>query len=315
MSQNRPVVSVVITTYNYAQFLPTAVDSALSQTFGDLEVVIVNDGSTDNTDEVMSPYLADSRVKYIYQERSGQASAKNRGIENSTGAYVAFLDADDYWLPEKLERQMPLFGQRQETGVVFCNAKWVDADNNPITMPKLQKPRRGAVAEHLIVDNFIPFSSSIVKRECFDRHGAFDKGLEMAIDWDLWLRLSAYYAFDFVDSPLMVYRVGHSGQMSKKREKRQEQSDLVMERFLNANPGLISNGAISKARAYTYKNRCEYYQRINRIESMAFGFKSLAIDPLQLSVLLLMLRNFFPTSMVRFLKVIRTRMAGTCKER
>src|SRR5687767_5351505 len=104
-----PRVSVVLTCYNYARYLPEAVESVLSQTVDDFELIIVNDGSTDRTAEVAGRFLTDARVRYIYQENGGQAKAKNRGIREARGAFIAFLDADDVWSGDKLERQLPLF--------------------------------------------------------------------------------------------------------------------------------------------------------------------------------------------------------------
>src|SRR5262249_1079361 len=104
-----PAVSVVIATHNYARYLRAAVASALPQTFRDLEVMVVDDGSTDDTPAVTAPYLRDARVRYYRMERLGQPRAKNRGIQLAQAPLIAFLDADDVWLPTKLDRQMPLF--------------------------------------------------------------------------------------------------------------------------------------------------------------------------------------------------------------
>src|SRR3954470_16999186 len=105
----KPRVSVVMATYNYAHYLPGALDSALAQTAGDLEVIVVDDGSTDNTPDVVGPYLADARVRYVRTANQGQPAAENVGIRLSRAPFVAFLDADDLWLPHKLEKQLQLF--------------------------------------------------------------------------------------------------------------------------------------------------------------------------------------------------------------
>ena len=103
---DKPLVSVVIATYNMARFLPLALHSALSQSYGNIEVLVIDDGSRDDTQAVMAPFRSDRRTRYIFQQNGGQASAKNHGIREARGEYVAFLDADDLWVPDKLERQL-----------------------------------------------------------------------------------------------------------------------------------------------------------------------------------------------------------------
>lgn len=276
---SKPLVSVVISTYNYAEYLPTAVESVLNQTYKNLEIIIVNDGSTDNTDEVIAPYLKDERIKYIKQENVGQASAKNCGIRNSSGDYIAFLDADDYWREDKIEKQIDLFTADSSLGVVFTMAEWI-AEGQSIKV-KACRPHTGWVVNHLIIDNFVPFSSSLVKKECFKKVGLLDETLTMAIDWDIWLRISVNFKFDFVNEKLIVYRVGHPNQMSKKQEERQNQSDHVMNKFITNNPVLLTPRVLRQAMAYTYRNRGDYYQRIDKRKSLYFNMKSLLLNPFQ----------------------------------
>lgn len=290
---SKPLVSVVITTYNYAVYLPTAVESVLNQTNKNLEIIIVNDGSTDNTDKVIIPYLKDKRIKYIKQKNAGQAVAKNCGIRNSGGDYIAFLDADDYWMPEKLEKQMPLFTKDGELGIVYSKAKWIDSKNNVIKINynNIFKPRAGKVSDFLIVDNFIPFSSSMVKKECFKKVGLFDEKLEMAIDWDLWLRMSIYYKVSFVDEELITYRVGHPGQMSKNQEKRLKQAESIRSNFIKNNPNAITKKDLKKALAYRYKRIGDYYQNIDKEKSIHYNLKSLVLNPFQPIVYLRLIKT------------------------
>src|SRR5206468_13114174 len=123
-----PAVSVVIATHNYGRYLSSALDSALGQTFRDTEIVVVDDGSTDDTPAVVQPYLRDPRVAYHRTERQGQPRAKNLGISLSHAPLIAFLDADDIWLPAKLERQLPLFAADQEVAVVYSRRLMIDAE-------------------------------------------------------------------------------------------------------------------------------------------------------------------------------------------
>ena len=275
------MVSVIITCYNYGKYLPECIQSVLNQTYKNVEIVIVNDGSTDNTNDIMLPYLANNSVKYISQDNRGQANAKNVGIANSTGEYIAFLDADDLWLPDKLEKQLQCICN-DTIGVVYCRANYFDEDSNELnyemTSEYLQ-PQKGKVTEYLIFDNFIQFSSTIVKRECFKKFGCFDETLKMGIDWDLWLRMSTYYHFDYVNERLFYYRMGHSGQMSKNMDERHRCSDRIIEKFLVTYPNTVSNDLLKQSISYTRCNRGEYFRKFDMIKSMKFFIDAIKANP------------------------------------
>jgi glycosyltransferase involved in cell wall biosynthesis len=248
----------------------------LQQTYRNIEAIVVNDGSPDNTDEVMQPYLSDSRVVYIKQQNAGQAVAKNNGIAKATGEFIGFLDADDIWEPNKIERQLPLFA-RPEVGVVYCRVNYMDENGAPLPMEvrDLLAPRRGKITAHIFKDNLIPFCAAVVRRECFDRVGVMDTSFRMGIDWDLWLRMSVHYEFDYVDEPLLRYRVGHSGQMSKNFLVRYEDTMRIMRQFLDTNPGLLPAGLVSWSLAYSYCNRGYYFRSHDAWKSLGFYLKAI----------------------------------------
>lgn len=231
-----PSLTVVITCYNYGQYLPHALGSVLDQTCSDYEVVVVDDGSTDNTPEVMAQYAADGRIRYIRQDNAGQPKAKNRGIAESHGEFIAFLDADDIWMPTKLEKQLALFADPQ-VGVVYSRRKWINQDGLEISGNE-RTLRRGEILDHIFVDNFICFSSCVIRRSCLDEVGWFDEELPMGIDYDLWIRLAARYRFDYVDERLVKYRTGHAN-LSKNTMKRYDCAQKIMRKAL-ADP-LISS--------------------------------------------------------------------------
>lgn len=276
-TEEKPLVSVVITCFNYAQYLKTAIDSVLKQTYPVVEIIVVNDGSTDNTEVVMSEYLENTKIIYIKQENKGQASAKNAGIKRSSGEFVAFLDADDVWCNEKLQKQMMCF-ENQKTGVVYCRANYLDEHDNvfeyDMTSYYLQ-PRRGEVSSWLLYDNFVQFSSSVVRRECFDRFGYFDESLKMGIDWDLWLRISTAYQFDYVEDRLFYYRMGHSGQMSKNAAERQRCSDLIVKKFAGNYPLSVTRKDLRKSTAYTCCNRAAYYSGSDKKQSLLYYLRAI----------------------------------------
>ena len=201
----RPRTSVIIATYNAGDYLSVAIKSVLQQTTGDLELIVVDDGSTDGSTDCVHT-INDKRLRYVYQENAGQTKAKNRGIAEAVGEFVGFCDADDYWYPDKLEKQLPLFSVSSEVGVVFSLAQKIDESGSP-TDSEWAMPYRGRVLEQLFMHNFVPFGTSIVRRACLEKVGLFDNDLRMGIDWDLWLRIATHYNFDFVDEPTYAYRV------------------------------------------------------------------------------------------------------------
>jgi glycosyltransferase involved in cell wall biosynthesis len=223
-------VSVVVTCYNYGKYLSVALESLLEQSLKNMEIIIIDDGSSDNTSEVIKPYIEDSRIRYIYQSNAGQPRAKNRGVKESSGEFIAFLDADDIWLPTKLEKQLTLFADPQ-VGVVYSRRKWINQDGAEISGNE-RTLRRGDILDHIFIDNFICFSSSVVRRSCLEDVGYFDENLPMGIDYDLWIRLAARYRFDYVDEPLVKYRTGHAN-LSKNTLKRYECAQKIMNKALD----------------------------------------------------------------------------------
>ena len=293
MNSSTPAVSVVITCYNYGAYVASCLNSVYSQSYKNYEIIIVNDGSTDNSEEQIKPYLKNGSIKYIKQENKGQANAKNKGIQESSGAYIAFLDADDLWAPEKLEKQIPLF-QNQKAGVVYSGQKFIDHEGKIIPGPPFRKTlirKSGKITEALFMDNFVPFSSAVVRKKCFTDFGGFDESLSMGIDWDLWLRISTGYSFEYVDEPLLIYRIGHPGQMSKNETKRHECSDRIMSKFLEEHPHEISKQLLNDAMSFTYCNRAIYYSPRDLSLSNQYYKQSISLKPLQKAAYIGIIKN------------------------
>lgn len=281
MINKNPTVSAIIPTYNYANYLPEAIESVLKQTFMDIEVIVVDDGSTDNTPQIVKKYLTNPLVHYIRKKNGGQASAKNRGIIESKGKFIAFLDADDIWFPRKLEKQMPLFSD-PKVGVVYSKRILIDEQGRekPFEHPKLY---RGNVLNQIFINNFVCFSSSIIRTECFKKYGNFDESLPMAIDYDLWLRIGVNYHFDNVNEPLVKYRFGHS-HMSVNKEKRFECAWRVMNAFLQ-NPSLKRHlywWVPLYAKAHIYGNMGNYYLSKKKWPALKYFVTSLRYNPFYL---------------------------------
>ena len=228
-----PRVSIVMAAKNYARFLPMAVESVRAQTFADWELLIIDDGSRDDTPQAVRPFLTDPRVRYVRSDSLGQSRAKNLGIGLSRGEFVAFLDADDAWLPTKLEKQLARF--IPSVGVIYSRRLLMDEDGR-VAKPQAASAtdestrRRTEVAPpSMFVQNFVCFSSAVVRREVFARVGAFNPEWDLSIDYDLWLRVGTHYEFACVDEPLVLYRTGH-GNLSKKLADRVATAMAIMHR-------------------------------------------------------------------------------------
>src|SRR5687767_7774377 len=224
-----PAVSVVMAAKNYARFLPEAVESVFAQTFTDWELVVIDDGSSDHTPQAVRPFLADRRVRYFRSDTLGQPRAKNLGIAFSRAKLVAFLDADDAWEKTKLEKQLAVFDANPSVGVVFCKRSLMDEAGNRVPTKSGQNPPRGFAFGQMFTQNFVCFSSVVVKRDVFSHVGAFDPQWDLSIDYDLWLRVAKFYPFDFVDEELVRYRTGH-GNLSKKLRDRVDTAMSIMHR-------------------------------------------------------------------------------------
>jgi|SRR5215471_15712208 len=215
--QSAPLVSVVIPTYNNARFLPEALDSLLGQTFRDFELIVVDDGSTDDTLEVLKPYR--HLIRYLRKENGGPASARNLGIRHATGDLIAFQDADDIWLPDKLRLQIDYLREHSEIGVVFSDVTFFGAERRETCCVKQRfSPKAGMTFENLFHDHFVGMSTVVVRGSCLDEVGLFDESLIGAEDYNLYLRLAKKFQFGFLDEPLIKKRL-HDDNLSNNLEQ------------------------------------------------------------------------------------------------
>lgn len=206
-------VSVIIPAYNAMQFLPNTIESVLQQTFGDYEVVIVDDGSMDEIAKWV-PQIQDSRVKFFSQVNQGPAAARNLGLTKAQGEYIAFLDADDVWEPTKLEKQVQVLDQYPDVGLVYSWVGSIDSQGN-VCHKVLNYSFEGDVWEKLIEHNIIECGSTpMLRHSCFETVGMFDPNVKYAQDWDMWLRTALKYPFKVIPQTLVYYR-NHPSNRSK----------------------------------------------------------------------------------------------------
>jgi glycosyltransferase involved in cell wall biosynthesis len=200
-----PIVSVIIPTYNRAPLLERSIQSVLNQTYQDLEIIIVDDASADATREVVGMFK-DRRIKYLRHEKNrGEAAARNTGIAHATGKYIASHDSDDEWVPEKLAKQMLVFqGSSEAVGVVYTGFWRAEGGMRRYFPSSRVKKTDGDIHEEILKGNFVGTPTTLVKRECFEKAGYFDEKLSHLVDWEMWIRISAYYQFRCVNEPLVV---------------------------------------------------------------------------------------------------------------
>ena len=204
-----PRVSIVVPAYNCGAFIAETIDSALDQTYKDFEIIVVDDGSTDNTSEVLQGY--GDKIKYVYQENSGITVTRNRGVSLSLGEYIAFLDHDDLFYPAKLEKQVALLEHNPKLGMVYCDADIIDSEGRKMGcifgVPGMGKaPARGHVFVNMVQKTLCNPTMTMIPRRVFEEFGGFAP-YRYAQDFDLWLKIAYHYPIDYLPEVLCVYRV------------------------------------------------------------------------------------------------------------
>jgi glycosyltransferase involved in cell wall biosynthesis len=288
--KNKPTVSIIIPTYNRRQLIARSIKSVLNQTYRDFELIIVDDGSTDDTSEVVAGFN-DERIRYIRcEENRGEAAARNMGIKVARCVYIAYQDSDDEWLPEKLARQMELLEDAPpQLGVIYTGF-WKTENHRRIYIPfSWVNQKNGDIHQELLKGNFIGSPVVLIKKECFDRVGLFDERLRNLVDWEMWLRISKCYHFKYINEPLVIAHY-HSDNVSSNHRAFIEALESVLEKYsdefasdkkllakhwINIGNLLVAKGETKKGRRYII-DALRLYPFSIRLLSMAFlGFLGL----------------------------------------
>jgi len=206
-----PKISVIIPTYNRLELLKRSIDSIFNQTYKDFELIVVDDGSTDKTKEFC---LNDNRIIYLHQENQGVSAARNSGIKISKGEWITFLDSDDEWLPNKLEKQMEYAKNNPNIKIIHSNEIWI---RNGVRVNEKFKHKKmgGWIYKNSLPLCLISPSVVIIKKELLDEVGVFDTSFTYAEDYDLWLRITPYYEIGFIEDSLIKKYGGHEDQLSR----------------------------------------------------------------------------------------------------
>lgn len=200
-----PKVSVIITCYNEAVFVEKALKSVLNQTFQDFNVCVVDDGSEDNTREIIQPYVKKHGVKYIYQKNRGLPAARNTGIQNCKGQYIAFLDADDSWLIQKLEKQIKYAEKHPKAALIYSDFYRYNKKGGRFSQgyPKSYKNSKEFLTDIFVRNASIIPSTVLIKRDVLKDIGYFDEELLLKQEYDLWIRIGGTYPIGYVNEPLV----------------------------------------------------------------------------------------------------------------
>lgn len=206
-------VSVVIATHNRAAQVKEAIDSVLAQSVPVREVLVVDDGSTDDTREQLRAY--GDRIRPFFQPQAGASAARNQAMRASRGEWIAFLDDDDVWLPNKTERQMSLIRENPKLGIVYSSDHAVDEHLRILYTRHAAPENRGDAFARLLIKNFIFTSCAVARRDAIEKAGYMNLEYKFAQDWDLWLKIAAEHPVDFVPEPLVLYRQSASGCLTR----------------------------------------------------------------------------------------------------
>lgn len=234
MTKN-PIVSVIIPTYNRAHLIGRAIQSVLNQTYQDFEIIVVDDGSTDNTKEVVENFRKENkRIRYIwYEKNKGGAVARNIGIRDAKGEYIAFLDSDDEWMPKKIEKQISLFDRCSDSiGVIYCSYYLQEDSFGYIEKASLSNMKRGNVYNFLL-NGWCPSSTSffLLKAQVFKKSGLFDENLCSFQDYDLWIRIAQYYEFEFIEEHLAIKHNHEGSQIAKDLKPRFKGLNMFLKKW------------------------------------------------------------------------------------
>jgi len=337
------LVSVIMPTYNRAKYISDAVESVLAQTYRNIELLIIDDGSCDNTYEVVSPFLKDHRLHYIKQQNSGAAAARNKGLELMTGRYVAFIDSDDIWNSNKLDIQLSVLHELPEVSLVCSDFSCGDNNNikekshiksyfsvfhdynldyddvfaNRMTtnikgLAAYEKVYWSNIYNTILFGNMILTSTCICRKDIFKCVGFFNSKYKTLEDYDLFLRISKYYKVAFIDKPLIVYRYSQN-QLSGEAFFEKLCKNLID--IFNANLSGIDDKEfhrrfserIKKHFSRIYSMQAYYYFSHYNMKPAAQSYwKSVRYNPTDYKSFIYLLFSLMPANVTRFIRKMKS---------
>ncbi len=264
-------ISVIIPTYNRYEFLKRALKSVYAQNFQAKEVIVIDDGSTDETPQIQKDFPS---IKYIYQKNSGVSSARNLGIKNATHQWIAFLDSDDIWDEKKLELQADFHKNNPNTLMSYTDEKWI-RNGKEVKIPKKFTKYGGYIFEECLSHCIIAPSATLIHRNLLNKIGIFDESLEVCEDYDLWLRIALDNEVGLIDEKLITKYAGHEDQLSFKHWGMDRFRVLTLEKLIDSKKSnrvknillykyrILLEGAIKYDKISdikTYKEKLKFYE-------------------------------------------------------
>ena len=247
-----PLISVIIPTYNRGWIIKEAIDSVLAQEYINYELIVVDDGSIDDTHDILNSYQKNFLV--LRQNNKGVSAARNRGLAAASGRFIAFLDSDDFWIPQKLSRQVDFFHSNPDALICQTEEIWI-RNNVRVNPKKRHKKPSGMIFEPSLSLCLVSPSAVMIKKNLFEEVGLFDETLPACEDYDLWLRVSCRHPVHLIDTPLIIKRGGHDDQLS---------ASPGLDKFrIKAIKKVIESGLLSAAQyqtaVETLKEKCDIY--------------------------------------------------------
>ena len=209
--KTRPLVSVIMPAYNSDVFIEESINSVLNQSYSNIELIVLNDGSSDHTQQIMDSF--GDRIKAVHTSNHGVAAARNKEIKLAKGEWIAFCDSDDVWFPDKLEKQLTSINNFiwSYTDSFYIGGEYAGTDKRS----DLSEMVEGSIFESLLVENILTTSSLLIKKQVLLDNGLFDESLQALEDWKLWLAIAKNHPIQYINTPLLNYRV-HSGSTSRR---------------------------------------------------------------------------------------------------
>lgn len=277
------LISIITPTYNREAFLPAAIESALAQSYKEFELIIVDDGSTDNSRELINTYAEkDSRVRYLYQENQRQSVARNYALSIAKGDFICFLDSDNYWPHDKLEKSLKAFEQYPDADIVYGDCITIDEQGNELHRNNMRR-YSGKIAALLLKDNFVSMNTTMTRRKCFNEMGGMSGKRRVADDYDLWLKFSARYRFQYIPEFLAYYRVMEN-QISSNKRLRFETNEAIILDFLAAYPDAVNEQEKKAGLTVFYTRKARHYAASDKKEAYLAIRTALGINPFSLGV-------------------------------
>jgi hypothetical protein len=270
------LVSVIIPNYNHAQYIGDAIQSVLNQTYRNFEIIVVDDGSKDNSREVISHF--GNRVQAIFQQNQGLSAARNTGIRAARGAYIGVLDADDMYEPNFMSTLVSLLQAQPDADGIYCGYQFVDHLNNPLPQIEARTVPAGQLYQVLLDGNFLVPESMLVRHHCYEIVGPFDESLRACEDWDMWLNISGRYNIIGTSTVLTRHRI-LPGSMSTDPIRMLNNRLAVLQKHFGPKPTEAEVASPVTRRAYgrAYLTSCVEYLQYQNQERAYDCFQDMAI--------------------------------------